>query len=206
MSKDNKILIFKNEAENAIASATPFTVPLCARAFDLAKGMLERPTSIEALFSVMDTRDEVDAFSKYLETAEEKNGPLLYGKVVSHFVKEMVEVQKYHDEYKGVMDIVSRCWLYRMSVLFMSEDGSLSKEKLKKAALDRKSAITKQLEQQQQLQQQRQANLQSIAQSPEAIMQLLQNPQTMQLIQQLHQQMADQQNAPPAAGDGMQMG
>ena len=143
------------------------------------------------------TKEEVAAIREWMETESERNGPAFYSKLIQFFVPGYAEFRTKYDQWTTAKVALEKAFAYRMHVLFMTPEGSLTREGIKDA-LDQRDQVLKAVEKQIAEQRLRQNDVAQALQSQEAVAAMLQNPQTYAMIAQMMNQPAP----PPGTGAG----
>ena len=177
-NKPLKVAHAKIDAEEALKKEVDD--PTAVRMMEKAKQFMQQPGSSIELCSSF-SLDQVKAFRTWIDGEHERNGPAFYGKLVHFFADGYKDFRDQHEQWSRARNAIEKAFLYRMFVLFMTPDGTLSRESIKDA-LDRREIDVAHEMEQAVANQARQQDVNNMMMNPQVIAQMLQNPQVQALI------------------------
>jgi hypothetical protein len=136
----------------------------------------ETPTELCSTLSLT----EIQAIRSHLDNDTERNGPLVYTKLVRFFVNGYDEFKGVHDQWTTAKNALEKAWCYRMHVLFMTPEATLTRDGIRDALDQRERALDRD-----NAKRTRQNDIQQAMNNPEVIAAMLQNPQMRAMFMQI---------------------
>jgi hypothetical protein len=176
-----KVAAAKIEAEDAVKKDVHERVAMTI--LEKARQLMTGPDTTVEMCSGL-SPDGVKAIRAWMDDEPERNGPLFYAKLAQFFVDGYREFKVTYDQWTLAKGAVDKAWIYRMHVLFMTPEGTMSREGIKSALDFREDELKKaaQLAAQHQV---RQTDIQNAMNNPQMIAAMLQNPQVQAMFAQM---------------------
>ena len=148
---------------------------VAVRMMEHAKEFMKAPATPLELCATL-SLDEAKAFRTWIDGEHERNGPVFHGKLLQFAADGHKDFRCQHEQWSSAKVAIERAFLYRIFVIFMAPDGSMSRESLIDA-LDRREEIVLVELEQALAHRARQQEVNNAMMNPQVIAQMLQNPQ-----------------------------